>query len=142
MNLAKVPFHWLQQKFGKVKPRSEYCRYDGTRLSPLSTDFSLMIRYTTLGCRWCIRKDPEYQDFKARLHEAAKLLQDGDHEKRVEGASIIVKLVEEGASVRQLVGPFRYCGNCGHTVEEPGVDNEGQFLPCPNCGHRGVSMLY
>ena len=137
MDPAKVPFRWLHQKFGKVKPQNECCRYDGSRLTYVSTDFSLSLRYTTLACRWCIRRDPEYQDFRARLHQAAKLLQDNDHEKRVEGASLIVKLVEEGASVRQVVGPFRYCGNCGHTVEEPGVDRA-----CPNCGHRGHSMLY
>ncbi len=143
MGPAKGAFRRLQEKFGKVKPQHEYCRRDGSRLGHVSEDFSLTLRYTALACKWCSMEDQNFQDFKGRFDHAAKLLQDNDQRKRVEGAHMIVKLVEDGAGVIggeasiHEAGPFVYCPNCRHIVgERASVHQDMEFGPCPNCGHK------
>jgi hypothetical protein len=80
---------------GEVVPR------DGSLATYVSKDF-LEFRYTAFACRYCFHKDPEFQDFNERFDEAAKFLQDNDHANHLEGASMIVELVEEGVGV---IGP-------------------------------------
>ena len=89
---------------GDVVPRGRdgRCPNDGSfDLRYYSKDF-LTFRYTMFNCPSLLEKEPKYRYFKEKFDEAAKLLRDNDHAKRVEGASIIVKLVEEGAGV---IGP-------------------------------------
>jgi hypothetical protein len=63
-------------------------------LSYFTRDF-LPLRYTAFTCWWCVEKEPKYREFREKADEVAKHLQDNDHRTRVEGACLLVELVEE-----------------------------------------------
>ena len=86
---------------GAVVPRQGRCHCHGSLLRYDSRDL-LVLQYTTIACNWCFVNDQKYQEFRWDFDEAASLLQDDDRGKRVDGAYMIVDLVEEGTRV---IGP-------------------------------------